>query len=141
MARLQAYRKWFYAAALYNFVWGSVVGLFPNLPFTLLHMTLPNYPALMQCIGMIVGVYAIGYFLIGWDPERFGPFVWVGLAGKVLGPLGFVWAASKGDLPWVFGWINVTNDLIWLPAFIPFSILVWREERSRLSSRRKDSAK
>jgi hypothetical protein len=127
--KLNPYRKWFYAAAAYNFVWGTVVGLFPNLPFALLHMSPPNYPALMQCIGMIVGVYALGYLLVAIDPVRYGPFVFIGLAGKILGPLGFVWAAANGQLPWSFGWINVTNDLIWLPSFIPFAWAVYQNER------------
>jgi small multidrug resistance pump len=131
MIDLQAYRKWFYAAAIYNFVWGTVVGLFPKLPFDVLHIPLPTYLPLMQCIGMIVGVYGLGYWLIAVDPDRYGPFVWIGLAGKVLGPLGFVWAAYKGELPWSFGWINVTNDLIWLPSFIPFALAVWRNEKRR----------
>ena len=125
MLGLHRYRTWFYAAAVYNFVWGTVVGLFPNLIFRLLSLPLPNYPALMQCIGMVVGVYAIGYWMIAVNPERFGPLVFVGLAGKTLGPIGFVYAAIKGELPWAFGWVNVTNDLIWLPAFVPFAIAVW----------------
>ena len=124
-------RRWFFAAAIYNFVWGTVVGLFPNLYFEQLGIPLPNYPALMQCVAMIVGVYGIGYWLIAIDPRRFGPFVYVGLAGKVLGPVGFVWAAMKGDLPWSFGWLNVTNDLIWLPVFIPFAWAVYKAEKER----------
>jgi hypothetical protein len=126
---LQRYRPWFYAAAVYNFVWGTVVVVFPDLIFRVLGMPASNYPVLMQCVGMVVGVYAIGYWLIAVDPERFGPFVFVGLAGKVLGPIGFVYAALQGKLPWAFGWVNVTNDLIWLPAFIPFALAVWRRER------------
>lgn len=116
MGDLQSYRKWFYAAAVYNAVWGAAVVLFPSLIFRTLRMPLPNYPALMQCIGMLVGVYAIGYWMVGSNPERYGPFVYVGLAGKILGPLGYLWAAHSGALPFAFGWVNVTNDPVWLPA-------------------------
>lgn len=35
--------------------------LFPNAWFDFLNMSRPNYPQLWQCIGMIVGVYGIGY--------------------------------------------------------------------------------
>lgn len=83
---------------------------------------------LFQCIGMIVGVYAIGYWLIAINPKRFGAFVYVGLLGKIFGPLGFIYSALIGKLPWAFGWINITNDLIWLPAFIGFSIALWKQE-------------
>ena len=126
---MNRYRPWFYAAAVYNAAWGTLAGLFPNQLFKWLGMPPLNYPSMFQCIGMMVGVYAIGYWLIARDPERFGPFVYVGLAGKLLGPLGFLWAASQNQLPWSFGWVNVTNDLIWLPAFIGFTIEVWKRER------------
>ena len=99
-------------------------------------MPLPNYPALMQCIGMFVGVYGIGYLLVAIDPVRYGPFAWIGLLGKLLGPIGFVWSAATGRLPWAFGWINVTNDLMWLPVFVPFSIAIARRELADMSRSR-----
>lgn len=136
MASLHCYRPWFYAAAVYNLVWGTFVGIWPNAMFTWLGMPLPNYPALFQCIGMMVGVFAIGYWLIARDPARYGPYVYIGLLGKILGPLGFVYAASQGELPWNFGWINVTNDLIWLPAFIGFAIAWRRHEAQSLGSQK-----
>jgi small multidrug resistance pump len=127
--KLEAFRPWFYAAAIYNAVWGGLASLFPNALFRWLGMPPINYPSMFQCIGMMVGVYAIGYWLIARDPTRFGPLVYVGLAGKILGPLGFLWAASQGRLPWSFGWVNVTNDVIWLPAFTAFALQVFRLER------------
>ena len=131
MEKLNAFRPWFYAAAVYNAGYGTFVSLFPDAMFRWLGMPASNYPWLYQAIGMIVGVYAIGYWLVARDPARFGPFVYIGLAGKILGPIGFVTMALQGKLPWVFGWINVFNDLIWLPSFIPFAILVWKLERNR----------
>jgi hypothetical protein len=129
MQKFAKYRLWFGMAAVYNAAWGALVSLWPGKIFEWLGMPASNYPALMQCIGMMVGVYAIGYALIAINPERFGPFVYVGLFGKILGPVGLVFAALLGQLPWRFGWVNVFNDLIWLPAFVPFSILVYRHER------------
>jgi len=119
--RLRRFKPWFWAAAAYNAIWGTIVGLAPNLFFDWLHIPRPNYPALFQCIGMMVGVYAIGYAFIAWNPVRFGAFVWIGLAGKVLGPLGFVYAVATGQLPLRFGTINIANDILWLPAFIAFA--------------------
>ena len=77
----------------------------------------------------IVGVYAYAYYLLSRDPLRYCGLVWVGLAGKLLGPVGFLIAALRGELPWSFGWINLTNDLIWLPAFALFA---WRYARHPL---------
>ena len=49
----------------------------------------PNYPELWQCIGMIVGVYGIGYLAASTDPVRHWPIVLVGFLGKIFGPIGY----------------------------------------------------
>jgi hypothetical protein len=111
---------WF--AGLYNLAWGTLVILWPHLLFDAAGMARPNYASLWQCIGMIVGVYGLGYIIAAYDPARHWPIVLVGLLGKVLGPIGFVHAALGGELPWIAGWVNVTNDLIW---WIPFALILW----------------
>ncbi len=116
------YRWIFYAAAVYNAIWGVVIVAMPNLVFDLLGMVRPNYSSLWQCIGMMVGVFAIGYWLLARDPVRYGPIVWIGLLGKVFGPVGLLMSASSGELPWSFGWVCLTNDVIW---WIPFGMFLW----------------
>ena len=71
---------------------------------------------------MMVGVYAFAYYLLSRDPRRYCGFVWVGLAGKTLGPAGFVYSAATGGLPWTFGWVCLFNDVIWWPAFWSFAL-------------------
>lgn len=119
---MKGYRTLFYLAAVYNFVWGTWVILFPNMLFDWLGMTRPSYPGIWQSVGMIVQVYALGYWLIARNPTRYAPLVWVGLIGKTFGPLGFVFAVLKGDLPLKFGVTIVTNDLIWWIPFWMFAI-------------------
>ena len=117
-------------AAAYNLVFGALAVLFPHAWFTFANLPVPNYPSLWQCIGMIVGVYGIGYAIAAFAPLRHWPIVLVGFAGKVFGPLGFLDAAMRGDLPWRCGWLLVTNDLIW---WVPFTALLahaWRAHRS-----------
>jgi len=70
-----------------------------------------------QCIGMIIGVYGIGYWIAAADSRRHWPIILVGLLGKILGPIGFLIAASAGDIPWAFALTIISNDLIW---WIPF---------------------
>src|SRR5688500_3395822 len=113
--RMKAYRAWFYAAAAYNLVWGLAVCLFPGELMRLAGLDAPRYPALIQVIGMLVGVYAYGYWLLARDPLRYANLVWLGLLGKTLGPLGFLWATLRGELPLAFGWTILLNDLIWWP--------------------------
>jgi hypothetical protein len=120
------------AAAGYNLVFGALVVSFPSAWFDLAGLPRPNHPSLWQCIGMIVGVYGIGYGIAAYAPLRHWPIVLVGLCGKVLGPLGFLDAAWRGELPWRCGWLIVANDLIW---WLPFAALLLatraRHRRSR----------
>ncbi len=118
----RGFRLWFYAAAAYNLLWGAVVVLAPNLYFDALGMARPNYPAIWQSVGMMVGVYALGYWLLARDPKRYAALIWIGLLGKTLGPIGFLWSALQGVLPWKFGVVCLTNDLIWWPVFWAFAL-------------------
>ncbi len=110
-------------AGFYNIGWGAIVVFFPALLFDRLGLEPPRYPAIWQCVGMIVGVYGIGYIIASRDPNRHWPIVLVGLLGKVLGPLGFVYAALiTNELPKSFGWVLIPNDLIW---WVPFGMILY----------------
>ena len=108
-------------AAIYNLAWGLFVILFPCAMFQWTGIEPPNYPGIWQCVGMVVGVYGIGYWIAASDPARHWPIVLVGLLGKIFGPIGFVMTASRGELPWSFGWTILTNDAAW---WIPFALML-----------------
>jgi hypothetical protein len=116
-ARLERYRPWFYAAALYNLVWGGINVFFPHLFFQAVGMAPPDTLPIWQVVGMFVLVYAPGYWWAARYPDRHRHLIAIGLLGKLLGPIGFAWAALNLQLPLVFGWTILTNDLIWWPAF------------------------
>ena len=122
MQGIERFKPLFYAAAIYNVVWGIVVVLFPNLYFDLIGMARPNHPAIWQSVGMMVAVYGPGYWLIARNPERYAPLVWIGLLGKTLGPIGFLIGAIRGELPWAFGIVCLTNDFIWWVPFWRFAL-------------------
>ncbi len=133
----RAYRAWFWAAAVYNAVWGTLIGLRPQLLLDWMGMTLGQQAAagplpliLSVCIGMFVGVYAIGYACVALDPARFWPFALLGLLGKMLGPGGWALHHWLGHLAWPSLWVNVFNDFVWWPAFIGLLLTVWRERRA-----------
>lgn len=120
-------------AGAYNLLWGALAVLFPIALFQWAGMTIPTYPELWQCIGMIVGVYGVGYAIAAGDPYRHWPIVLVGLLGKVLGPLGFAQAYWRGRLPLQFGVALLTNDLVW---WLPFSLILCGTYRSYAQQRR-----
>lgn len=120
-------RRTLFLAGLYNVLWGAWAVLFPNVQFEWLGMPLPNYPQFWQCIGMIVGVYGLGYAIAATDPARHWPVVLVGFLGKVFGPLGMLQALWTGALPPGFAINCVFNDLVW---WIPFGLILhhaWKQ--------------
>lgn len=123
---LARYRPWFYAAALYNLLWGVLTALFPFWLFDLVGMPRPNYAPLWQVVGMFVLVYAPAYWWAARYPYRHRHLIVIGLLGKVLGPLGFVGSVALGQLPLAFGLTILTNDLVWWPAFFAFLFTVAR---------------
>jgi len=108
-------------AGVYNLAFGVFSIVFPAAMFELIEMQPPKYPELWQCIGMIVGVYGVGYIIAAFAPARHWPIVLVGFLGKLFGPIGMAWAVYRGTLPLNFGLANVTNDLIWL---VPFALVL-----------------
>ena len=105
-------------AAIYNLLWGMIAVLYPVQSFEVFGMQQPLYPQLWQCIGMIVGVYGVGYWLAANNPMVHWPIVLVGFLGKVFGPIGFATALINGELPLEFGLNIIFNDLIWLIPFL-----------------------
>ncbi|QNL21365.1 alkyl hydroperoxide reductase [Hyphobacterium sp. CCMP332] len=109
-------------AGIYNMLFGLVTIIFPNLFFEMAGMDLPLYPMIWQCVGMIVGVYGLGYWIAAGDPGRHWPIVLVGFLGKLFGPIGFAWYLAQGVFPFKWGLIIMFNDIIW---WLPFGILLY----------------
>lgn len=118
-----------WAAAVYNLVFGAWAIVFPAQWFELGGMEVPKQLFVWQCVGMIVGVYGIGYGCAALAPLRHWPIVLVGLLGKIFGPIGFADAAIRGDVPWQAGWLILTNDLIWWLPFGAMLVLALRHHR------------
>lgn len=111
------------AAGIYNLCWGALVVSSPQATLNWLGLN-PAEPAsqFWQCIGMIVGVYGIGYLIASTDVYRHWPITLVGLLGKLFGPVGFFFSVYDGALPASMGWTILTNDLIW---WFPFAAILW----------------
>ena len=129
--RFRFYRQWFYAAAAYNLFWGAAVSVYPRALLDAAGVTDARAIPLAQVIGMMVGVYAYGYYLLARAPQRYAGLVWIGLAGKTLGPIGFLYYAATERLPWTFAWICLFNDVLWWPAFWTFAL---RHARNPITS-------
>lgn len=110
------------AAGIYNILFGIWAVCWPHLWFQWSGLSQPEYPEIWQSVGMIVGVYGLGYLVAATNPIRHWPIILVGFLGKVFGPIGFALALAKGTLPLSSAWITLTNDLIW---WVPFAMILW----------------
>lgn len=110
-------------AAIYNLAWGAAVVLAPGATLRAAGIGAASPVELWQCIGMLVGVYGVAYWIAAADPRRQRAIVLVGFLGKLLGPLGTLAALRRGTLPASFLLVNLTNDLVWLPLF---GWILWR---------------
>lgn len=109
------------AAAIYNILWGAWVVLFPQHFFELTGMEPINHPSIWQGMGMVIGVYGLGYYWASFAPLVHWPIVAVGMLGKIFGPLGYVFNALTGKVDVEFGYTMITNDFIW---WIPFFLIL-----------------
>jgi small multidrug resistance pump len=114
------------AAAVYNILWGAWVVLFPQQFFQLTNMEPINHAMIWQGMGMVIGVYGLGYYWASSDPVRHWPIIAVGMLGKIFGPLGYVMNLILGTADPSFGLTLITNDLIW---WYPFAHMLWYARR------------
>jgi len=116
-------RRIFQIAAVYNVAWGVAMILRPNLIFDLYGLPPLNYPFVMSGLGLGVGLFGYGYWMVARDLRRNLHVAIIGFLGKTLGPIGWLWTVETTTLPLRTMWVNVFNDLIWIPFFIAY--FVW----------------
>ena len=109
------------AAAFYNIIWGAWCVLIPQHFFEVVGLEPINHPMIWQGMGMVIGVYGVGYFIASYDPIKHWAIVVVGLLGKLFGPIGFIFNYLTGQVGINFGYTLITNDLIW---WVPFFLIL-----------------
>lgn len=109
------------AAGIYNVLWGAWVVLFPQQFFEWTGMEALNHPMIWQGMGMVIGVYGLGYWWASYHPSRHWPIIAVGFLGKIFGPAGFVLNYLQGAVPFAFFYTLITNDFLW---WIPFFLIL-----------------
>jgi len=118
------------AAGVYNLIWGAFVVVLPNALFHLLEMPPPRYAPIWQGVGLLVGVYGVGYLIAAKNPTRHWPIILVGLLAKFLGAMGFAYAVAWGDFPPAFAWMTLANDVVW---WLPFAAILFHALRANTS--------
>jgi hypothetical protein len=120
------YRLVFTAAAVYNIGFGLWASLWPLSFFAVFDLPEPNYPSFWACLGMVIGLYGLGYAYAAWRMERAALWIAIGLLGKLLGPVGWIITVSNGELPVRTFTLIVFNDVIW---WLPFALFLLEGRR------------
>lgn len=131
--RTRLYRWTFAAAAVYNVAFGLWAALQPLSFFELFELTPPLYPSIWACLGMVVGLYGLGYAYAAWHLDRAAPFIAIGLLGKLLGPAGWILTVSRGEWPVRTIGLILFNDLVW---WVPFALFLLEGTRAAATLRR-----
>jgi hypothetical protein len=129
------YRLIFTAAAAYNLAFGVWAAVWPLSFFARFDLVPPRYPSIWACLGMVIGLYGVGYGYAARRLDRAAPFVAIGLFGKLLGPVGWIMAVTSGEWPVRTITLIIFNDVIW---WVPFSVFLL--ERTPVGGRLRDSA-
>jgi len=118
-----------FLATVYNLVWGAVISLKPEL---LYFNEIPsNYDLILaRCIGMLVGLYGVAYYVSSKNPTKYASLILIGLIGKILGPIGAIFYVIKGQLSIDFLLINIFNDFIW---WIPFGWILFQVYKGKFA--------
>ena len=119
--RTRFYRLFFWLAAVYNATFAAWTILWPNSFFSLFAIDPPRYPAIWQCLGMVIGIYGLGYAYAALRLDRAFPFIALGLLGKVLGPLGWAATVHAGEWPNRTFTLILFNDIVW---WVPFGLFL-----------------
>ncbi len=120
-------RLLFTLAAVYNFAFAAWAIVRPGGFFELFRLDPPRYPAIWQCLGMVVGVYGLGYLYAARRLDRAAPFIALGLLGKVLGPIGWIATVHAGEWPIRTFPLVLFNDVVW---WLPFGLFLLEGRRA-----------
>jgi len=120
MARRTFHRSIFFAAGVYNILWGVYSVFDPQWFFRVAGLPLSNHPEIFGCLGMLIGLYGVLYLQIAKSPEAGWWIVEVAFAGKIFGPIAAIWLVAQEVWPGrALLILCVPNDLAW---WVPFSL-------------------
>jgi len=119
--RARLYRLIFATAAAYNIAFGLWAALTPLSFFAFFDLAPPLYSSIWACLGMVVGLYGLGYAYAAARLDRAAPFIAIGLLGKLLGPIGWILTVSRGEWPMRTLSLILFNDVIW---WLPFALFL-----------------
>jgi len=95
--------------------------LFPFTVLDVFQVGRPSYGILLQGLGIVDGLLALGYAYAAVRLQKAFPFIAIGLAVKLIVPLGWLLAVASGQLTARTLTLVVFIDVVW---WIPFALFL-----------------
>jgi len=104
-------------AGTYNVLAGLCMILFYHEGYKLLGVPKPVLILPVQVMGILVGLFGVGYHLVASDPVPNRHLLTLGFWSKALSSLVALRCVALGQLPWGFVPVLFFSDIIYLPPF------------------------
>lgn len=109
-------------AACFNVSAGFFMLVLYHETYKIIGMTKPDISFPIQLVGLLVGLFGVGYYLVARDPLLNRNLLLLGFWSKFLGSCLGTYYVFIGKLPWTFVLVYFFADVIYLPPFY----LIWR---------------
>lgn len=118
-------------AAAHNLLAGTGMLVFYHEAYKMLGLAKPDLNLPLQLVGILVGLFGVGYWLVVRSPVENRNLLLLGLWSKALGSTLGVYYVLLGELPLAFLPILFFSDIIYL---LPFYV-IWRRLRDAAAAR------
>ncbi|MGD9723865.1 MAG: hypothetical protein AB7O59_20885 [Pirellulales bacterium] len=118
MEPLKPWMRWLLRfVGCYNVLAGFSMLVFYHEGFKLLGVAKPNLMLPLQLVGVLVGLFGVGYLLVARNPVENRNLLMLGFWSKALGSALGVGYVVLGKLPPVFLLVLFFADIMYLPPF------------------------
>lgn len=111
----------------YNILAGFSMLVFYHEGYALLGIEKPSLVLPIQLVGVLVGLFGVGYWMVARDPAANRGVLLLGFWSKALGSVLGIYYVARGQLPPVFLVLLFFADIVYL---LPFAIILRRIAKS-----------
>ncbi len=104
-------------AGCYNLLAGLNMVVFYHEMFKTLGLPKPEVMLFVQLVGILVGLFGVGYLLVASNPIENRNLLMLGFWSKALGSVLGIGHVARGNLPLVFLVVLFFSDIVYLPLF------------------------
>jgi len=104
-------------AGVWNLLAAVGMIVFHHEGYRMLGLPKPAIILPVQVMGILVGLFGVGYLLVAHSPIENRNILTLGFCSKAIASAFAAWYIVVGKLPWTFAPLLIVGDIIWLPPF------------------------